>query len=293
MERNQPPRLFITVRFCCRAFTLVELLVVITIIAVLLALLTPAMDQAIYRAELAACGSNLRSTASGVLLYAVQHRRVYPDRPVVNLGTRFTVDLRINAQDDRKVLAPFLSLKLLVDPLVAEVDLSTPSSVWVQNAFYSLWVDVQFPGHDGMHKIGDRFSWSDDYTSGAPVLRRFDYLVTDTDAITNQETGRNLTSHPDRDGRMFTNFGQDKARGRTAFIAQALNNNFDGELTYSYWDLDNAAAVPRSGVDFNYASTDGSVFSRAGIAVDDDRVAAVPFQHNGTNWSVFRVQLPH
>ena len=34
-------------------FTLIELLVVITIIVVLLALLAPALDQAIYQAELA------------------------------------------------------------------------------------------------------------------------------------------------------------------------------------------------------------------------------------------------
>ena len=35
-----------------RAFTLVELLVVITIIVILLALLTPAMDRAVYHAEM-------------------------------------------------------------------------------------------------------------------------------------------------------------------------------------------------------------------------------------------------
>ena len=41
------------------AFTLVELLVVITIIVILLVLLAPAMDRAIYQADLLACATNL------------------------------------------------------------------------------------------------------------------------------------------------------------------------------------------------------------------------------------------
>src|ERR1043165_1931025 len=53
-----------------RAFTLIELLVVITIIVVLLALLTPALDKAMYQAELAVCGANLRAIANGAIPYA-------------------------------------------------------------------------------------------------------------------------------------------------------------------------------------------------------------------------------
>ena len=37
------------------AFTLVELMVVITIIVLLLALMMPALDKAVYQAELASC----------------------------------------------------------------------------------------------------------------------------------------------------------------------------------------------------------------------------------------------
>ena len=46
-------------------FTLVELLVVITIIVILLALLAPALDKAIYQAELAVCGTRVRAIATG------------------------------------------------------------------------------------------------------------------------------------------------------------------------------------------------------------------------------------
>src|SRR5687767_44112 len=62
------------------AFTLVELLVVMTIIAVLLALLTPALDVAVYEAELVVCASRLDALAKGVTHYALDFRRQYPYR---------------------------------------------------------------------------------------------------------------------------------------------------------------------------------------------------------------------
>ena len=66
------------------AFTLIELLVVITIIVVLLALLAPALDKAVHEAEMAVCGSQVRNIAMGVTSYAMQGRRYYPARGVVN-----------------------------------------------------------------------------------------------------------------------------------------------------------------------------------------------------------------
>ena len=63
-----------------RAFTLIELLVVITIIVVLLSILVPALDKAIYRAELVRCaGGNLKVMASGVTTYAMENKRYYPE----------------------------------------------------------------------------------------------------------------------------------------------------------------------------------------------------------------------
>src|ERR1041385_5328344 len=59
------------------AFTLIELLVVITIIVVLLALLTPALDRAVYQAELASCGGRLKALGAGFALYAFNNGRRY------------------------------------------------------------------------------------------------------------------------------------------------------------------------------------------------------------------------
>jgi len=56
------------------AFTLVELLVVVGVIAVLLSLLMPALGRAREHARRAACLSNLRSLTAAWLLYADNHR---------------------------------------------------------------------------------------------------------------------------------------------------------------------------------------------------------------------------
>src|SRR5256885_9391716 len=61
-----------------RAFTLVELLVVIGIIAVLIALLLPALGRARAQAQTAACLANLRSIGQAINIYAVNNRQSLP-----------------------------------------------------------------------------------------------------------------------------------------------------------------------------------------------------------------------
>jgi prepilin-type N-terminal cleavage/methylation domain-containing protein len=63
--------------FIRKAFTLVELLVVISIVALLLSLLLPAMQQARYLAEVAVCASTLRQYSIAIISYSTDSRE-YP-----------------------------------------------------------------------------------------------------------------------------------------------------------------------------------------------------------------------
>jgi prepilin-type N-terminal cleavage/methylation domain-containing protein/prepilin-type processing-associated H-X9-DG protein len=61
-----------------RGFTLVELLVVVGVIAILIALLMPALSKARRQAQQVACMSNLRQVASAILAYAQAHKGWFP-----------------------------------------------------------------------------------------------------------------------------------------------------------------------------------------------------------------------
>ena len=61
-----------------RAFTLVELLVVIGIIALLIGILLPALTKAREQSRKVACSSNLRQLMTAIRLFAQDHQNCIP-----------------------------------------------------------------------------------------------------------------------------------------------------------------------------------------------------------------------
>jgi prepilin-type N-terminal cleavage/methylation domain-containing protein len=82
-----------------KGFTLVELLVVITIIALLLAILLPALKFAKERAMRVQCGSNLKQMGIANALYAGAYDGKIPRLKILNSAHRFRMLYNINVRE--------------------------------------------------------------------------------------------------------------------------------------------------------------------------------------------------
>jgi prepilin-type N-terminal cleavage/methylation domain-containing protein len=276
----------------CRSpigFTLVELLVVITIIVVLLALLTPAMDRAIYQAELAMCGAQQSATVKGLSSYAMNFQRNYPYRRIIaegqnDTGNAFPSILNQgsagggsgvqpdsdNSGDDRVPLEGYVDMKLLVDPLCERVDLGNPDpTIWYYSS-YALWFGFNYKGQQGMTRFGNRLTWVDASVSPAATYR-MDWLITDLDDVF-PGWPWNVGSHPDELGLLENQAIESGARkGNPLFEA---NGNVSREtlswwLTFGAWD--------RGEIEMNAGSADGSVTRYNDVRpYDDERMGRAP-----------------
>ena len=251
-----------------RGFTLVELLVVVTIAVLLLALLAPALDQAVYQAELAVCAANLKAIGSGAASYTLDNDRTYPHRfGRATAWPPYYLFTRVN-QDERKMIRSYFPLNAtLNDPLSRAVDIAGSRSDPLSDVYlgYSLWYGWQYTvdgaREKGMLRLGDRWEWADD---------GFSILAGDTAGLSVPNWGHG--SHPDGKGVWFNEVWQDE-------VPTWRRDLVDRPVTMSWWY--NAAARPGP-IDVNFTFQDGSthrlnqVVYTEGEPGEQERVTRVP-----------------
>ena len=280
-----------------RAFTLVELLVVITIIVVLLAMLTPAIDRAVYQAELTLCASHLRVISTASIFYASSSKRFYPDRPQFHTPHQgwqaallYNGDDVVNAAimsdgtwdsqkfDDRLWLRPLTGLGVVpLDPLVRKIDLEDFNIRAFGYDSYALWVGWAFRrggvNLPGMRKLGDRLQWADG--GKATPTDSFDLLAADEDDVNSvlnpDAVHQSQSSHPDKDGAAANSWFQNGF-----FFAGA----YPLTATFSFWRCTDRVRGPD---DLNFAHDDASVERYTDVKYGDDRMRYAQDRSNDDN----------
>jgi prepilin-type N-terminal cleavage/methylation domain-containing protein len=271
-----------------KGFTLVELLVVISIIVILLALLTPALDRAIYRAELLRCGTNHRGLARHISQYAFDHKRWYPYRPTLNpegtgpsgdtprhlAGGNLDVRPMIRDRFDMNV---YFNDVFIPDPVDYDTPFREQSYIWTSIHFFFGYSHSNTP--HPMRKLGDRWSvgnnWirPDGMTDRADSEFRYSVLIADREYTFGSGDKRVDGGHPDQEGRL---------------IFKRLQADFQAWFyTNAWWE----STTGRGLYDLNFALADESVVTymdlkyRADKSLSDERMKAIPANsyYAGTN----------
>ena len=261
-------------------FSLVELLVVITIIVVLLALLSPALDKAVYESELAACAAKLKAHGGIATLYAMDHRRSYLWRPAIRAELNWRPDYLAFTQnspdwDDRPGLRRYMDINaIFVCPLNKRVDFELAEQYVVDPrvtliSSYQFWYGFRYRPLRGMFRLGDRLEWKEG-ASGS--VDRFSVLASDTDMANFQNRWSNV-GHPDQ----------------TEFLRAAYSQ---ANGVWSFWARWENMVPNRGPIDRGFVFEDNSAALMREVILDDPRLIPVGEYSGLTSSSATRTWLP-
>ena len=294
-----------------KGFTLVELLVVVTIIVILLALLAPAMNKAVYEARLTACAAQLKSVGAAITIYAMENKRAYPDRGLepIEPGTTlaggwinpFSLSRPGEGWDNRPVLRKIMDINTLLQcPLNERVELvDTPADYTTDASYLMYWgwkyhTSQQQPGvsvdnqnqvstspgapaqrFQTMKRLGDRFAW-----------QTTSYSVLAGDMDMRYDPGSAQGSHPDRAPFLMAPFVGEGvfAFGRFGSASRYIGSGVGrGLVDTNFLFQDNAVA--------QYRDVPNLLPNRAWQQSQDDRFGLVPIQFDNRR-DYDRLQIP-
>ncbi|HEY7086731.1 MAG TPA: type II secretion system protein [Tepidisphaeraceae bacterium] len=135
-----------------KGFTLVELLVVIGIIALLIAVLLPALSKARTQAAVVNCASNVRQIMTGIINYSTSNKDLLPAW-FFPAGVNYQPEscYQVKSGSTETGFALLYRLKYITDPRTFYCPVSPHPSKFAYDAFPTPWLDgTQWP------------SWNDD-----------------------------------------------------------------------------------------------------------------------------------
>jgi prepilin-type N-terminal cleavage/methylation domain-containing protein len=230
-------------------FTLIELLVVITIIVILLALLAPALDKAIYQAELAVCAARIKGICGAATTAAVDYQRRFPDRTGLLSPHMLAEWTGGSGVDTRPVMKQYLGdlNTLLTCPfnnvLNLEGSLATSRTYGTYWMFFG-WRFTGSSGGPGMMRLGDRWTWRE---------KAYNVFVADFDVVT-QPNGT-WSTHPDADQVLRLDAAQDRGAAPSYTVSNWLASGHSRGLTDMNIGYSDGAVQRMSAVQHSVAAT--------------------------------------
>jgi len=273
-----------------RAFTLVELLIVIVIIAILAGLLFPAITAAVETAQSLECRNNLKEIAQAVRRYASENSGVIVPAYDEEAGLMWANILVLR----QYVKATNLVAKPNEDPLEKRSILLCPSTLPVKNAMSTNPVspfDDKAQGWYEMgmatHKVACSYYWNGCTDIGLTYWRQFPSLLIPKNEMNKRQFFHYLTEIPQwtrtvmaMDGifmdaqKQPENRGRIAARHRGKYGKRSRTNIvfYDGHAEEYEWTLDYTKTPPWKD-DLLWATTELRATSNLIFRLDDQNYA--------------------